>query len=53
MEKYIKESRAEGRAEGVLEGRINALKGLIQAGVEKSQLLKVYTETEYQKALSK
>ncbi len=52
MEKYMKESREEGRAEGALEERINSLKGLIQAGVEKNQLLKVYTEAEYQKALN-
>ncbi len=48
MEKYMKESREEG----ALEERINSLKGLIQAGVEKNQLLKVYTEAEYQKALN-
>lgn len=56
MENYMRESversREEGRKEGREEERINSLKELIGVGIDKKQLLKVYTEAEYQKALN-
>lgn len=48
MENYMRESVERSREEG----RINSLKELIMVGIDKKQLLKVYTEAEYQKALN-
>lgn len=48
MEKYTKEVRAEERAEG----RVTAIQNMIELGLTKEQILKKYTEEEYEKAES-
>ncbi len=45
---FIDGIRAEGRDEGIKEGRLSAIQNMIELGLTKEQILKKYTEEEYE-----
>ena len=47
---FVDGIRAEGRAEGHDEGRLEAIRNMIKYGVSKEIILQDYSEEEYQKA---
>ncbi|MCI5493116.1 MAG: hypothetical protein MR425_03200 [Lachnospiraceae bacterium] len=42
------EGRDEGIKEGIKEGRLSAIQNMIELGLTKEQILKKYTEEEYE-----
>lgn len=47
---FVDGIRAEGRAEGLEEGRMNAICIMIELGLPKEKILTKYSEEEYEKA---